>query len=165
MLAHDVPVHSFEIASDLTTAAEIVWQHAVSLEGVNRELMPLVRMTVPRGLAGATLEHVPLGRRLGKSWLLLFGLVPVDYDELIIVERDPGRRFFEQSAMMTQSRWWHERIVEPLPGGCRITDRLRWQGRARPFGALFRAAVPLLFRHRHRRLRLRFGVLLAPDAL
>jgi hypothetical protein len=158
-MARDVPVHAFEIASDLATPSEVVWQHAMSLDGVNRELMPLVRMTVPRGLAGATLDDVPLGQRLGRSWLLLLGLVPVDYDDLTIVEREPGRRFFEQSTMLTQSRWWHERIVEPLPGGCRIVDRLRWQGRVRPFGALFRLAVPLLFRHRHRRLCRRFGAL------
>ena len=157
-----VPVHAFEIATELATPAEVVWQHAVGLDGVNRELMPLMRMTVPAGLSGATLDDVPLGQRLGRSWLLFLGLVPVDYDDLIIAEREPGRRFFEQSTMLTQSRWWHERVVEPLPGGCRIVDRLRWQGRVRPLGALFRVAVPLLFRHRHRRLRRRFGALARP---
>jgi ligand-binding SRPBCC domain-containing protein len=150
-------VNSFEIASELAAPAEEVWRHATGVDGVNGELMPLVRMTVPRHLRGATLDQLPLGARAGRSWVLLFGLVPVDYDDLTIAERGPGHRFLEQSTMLTQSRWRHERIVDAVPGGSRITDRLGWSGRIRPLGALYRVAVPVLFRHRHRRLRKRFG--------
>lgn len=65
--------------------------------------------------------------------------------------------------MMTQSQWWHERIVEPLPGGCRLTDRLSWRGRVRPLGTMYRLAIPMIFRHRHSRLRQRFGALCPGD--
>ena len=33
-------------------------------------------MTVPRGLADMTLDRVPLGQRVARSWVLLFGLIP-----------------------------------------------------------------------------------------
>ena len=47
-------------------------------QGVNAELMPLVRMTVPRGVEDFDIEQrVPAGTTLGRSWLLLFGLVAV----------------------------------------------------------------------------------------
>jgi hypothetical protein len=150
-------VHSFDIASELAAPPGAVWRHATGVDGVNGELMPLMRMTVPRDLRGATLDQLPLGARAGRSWVLLFGVVPVDYDDLTIVERGPGHRFLEQSTMLTQSRWCHERTVEQVPGGSRITDRLSWSGRIPPLGALYRVAVPVLFRHRHRRLRKRFG--------
>jgi hypothetical protein len=59
--------------------------------------------------------------------------------------------------MLTQSSWSHERVVEPTASGCRLTDRLRWRGRTRAFGAMYRVAIPILFRYRHRQLRKLFG--------
>ncbi|MCB0925082.1 MAG: hypothetical protein KDB50_11165 [Mycobacterium sp.] len=150
-------MHSFEISTTLSVPADVVWQHATDMAGVNAELQPLLRMTVPAGLSGATLTDLPLGRRAGRSWLLLLGLLPVDFDDLTIAEIGPGYRFLERSVMLTQSCWEHERVVRPLGGDCEITDRLRWQGRVAPLGTLFGLAVPILFRHRHRRLRRRFG--------
>jgi hypothetical protein len=148
--------HAFDITTDLAAPAEAVWKHATGVPGVNYELGPLMRMTVPPSLADTTLDEVPLGQRAARSWVLLFGVIPVDYDDLTIAERGPGLRFLEQSKMLTQSSWSHERIVEPTPDGSRITDRLRWQGRG-PFGAMYRVAIPIIFRHRHRRLRKLFG--------
>ena len=149
-------MNSFDIATELAAPPEAVWQHVTSVDGVNGELMPLMRMTVPRDLRGATLDQLPLGQRAGRSWVLLFGMIPVDYDDLTIVERGPGHRFFEKSTMLTQARWWHERIVEPAPGGSRVVDHLSWSGRIPPLSAMFRIVVPVLFRHRHRRLRKHF---------
>jgi hypothetical protein len=93
--------HSFEIATDLASPAGTVWQHVTTIDGVNGELTPLMRMTVPRALRGATLDDLPLGQRAGRSWILLFGIIPVDYDDLTITDRGPGHRFFEQSRMLT----------------------------------------------------------------
>jgi ligand-binding SRPBCC domain-containing protein len=151
-------MHSFEIRTDLAAPPETVWSHVTTVDGVNSELMPLMRMTVPRALRNATLNDLPVGRRAGRGWVLLFGLIPVDYDDMTIAERGPGQRFLEQSTMLTQSHWTHERSVEPTPGGSRITDHLTWQGRTRPLGAMYRFAIPILFGHRHRRLAKRFGM-------
>lgn len=156
-------MHSFQIQSDLAEQADRVWQQVTELPGINYELMPLMRMTVPDGIAGATLDDVALRTPLGRSWLLLFGVLPVDYDALTIAERGPGNRFLEQSQMLTQKSWGHERIVEPVPGGCRVTDRLRWEGRVPPLGLVYRVMVPVIFGHRHRRLRERFGTLTTAD--
>jgi hypothetical protein len=149
--------HAFDIATDLAAPAEAVWKHATGIPGVNHELLPLVRMTVPAGLTDTTLDEVPLGQRVARSWVLVFGVLPVDYDDLTIVERGPGHRFREQSKMLTQSSWSHERVVEPTPTGSRITDRLSWQGRVWPLGAIYRLVIPIMFRHRHCRLRTLFG--------
>ncbi|HOB50348.1 MAG TPA: hypothetical protein PKK01_13705 [Mycobacterium sp.] len=153
----EVAMHSFDISTRLSAPADRVWQHVTAMSGVNGELRPLLRMTVPAGLSGASIAELPLNRRVGRSWLLLFGVLPVDFDDLTIAERGPGFRFLERSVMLTQSCWEHERVVTPLDGGCTVTDRLCWRGRIPPFGALYRLAVQILFRHRHRQLRRRFG--------
>ena len=152
-------MRNFQIQSELATPADTVWPAITAPAGINYELMPLMRMTMPAGLDGATLDEVPLRKPLGRSWLLLGGVIPVEYDDLTIAERGPGYRFFEQSRMLTQRQWWHERVVEPLPEGCRVVDRLQWVGRAAPLSSLYAAIVPRLFAHRHRRLRVRYGAL------
>jgi len=145
------------VATALAAPASAVWDRAVSEEGINHELAPILRMTMPPGLRGATIDTVEVGVELGRSWILLGGLLPVDYDDLKLVELEPGRRFLERSRTLAFGVWQHERTVEPAGDGCRVTDRLsfelkrgvRWIPGA---AALARSIVRSLFRHRHRRL-------------
>ncbi len=150
-------MYSYRISSELAAPPDTVWKHATSLTGVNHELMPLIRMTAPASLAARRIDELPAGQSAGRSWLLLLGLLPIDFDDLTIAEHGPGQRFLERSTMLTQSRWEHERTVEPAATGCRVVDKLAWEGRNRPLGEVYRLMVPILFRHRHRRLRSRFG--------
>ena len=140
-------------------AAE-VWDRVTREEGINDELRPWMRMTMPRPLRGRTIDAVEPGP-LGRSWILLFGVLPFDYDELQLAELEPGRRFLERSTMLSMRRWEHERTVEPVENGsCEVTDRiafrlrapLRALGMTRPTAAL----IDRIFAHRHRRLVRRF---------
>src|SRR6187402_1000221 len=81
-----------------------VWERVMSAEGINDEMAPLLRMTVPRGLDGLDLARVEPGR-LGRSWILLFGILPVDYDDLGLERIEPGRGFLERSTMLSQRLW------------------------------------------------------------
>src|SRR3990172_2991173 len=101
--------YHFEISSRLTALTDRVWQHATSAAGVNAEFRPLLRMTFPAGVSSLASENVPLGQRLFRSWILLFGVLPVDYDDLTLVEVEPGRRFLERSEMLTQKCWEQDR--------------------------------------------------------
>jgi hypothetical protein len=145
------------VGSRLRADPALVWERAISAEGVNDELAPLLRMTVPRGLADFGIDDVEPGRPLGRSWVLLFGFVPFDYDEICLQRVEPGRGFLERSRMLSQRMWEHERTIEPLAGGCELTDRVAWEPRLPLPGALLRPLVAAVFRHRHRRLRRRFG--------
>jgi hypothetical protein len=87
----------------------------------------------------------------------LGGVVPFDYDDIQIVERGPGLRFLERSPMLSQRSWQHERWVEAVDGGCRLTDRLTFEPRMP--GGLVRRVIEAIFSHRHRRLVQRFGAL------
>ena len=139
-----------------------VWARVTSPAGVNHELGPWLRMTIPRSAQGLSIDSIELGKPAGRSWILLFGVLPVDYDDLVLAERDPGRRFLERSSLATLRPWIHERVVEAAGTGSTVTDRLTFTPRGvlrRVPGAQALAAriVGTLFSHRHRRLRAYFG--------
>jgi hypothetical protein len=130
----------------------------ITPEGINDEMRPYLRMTIPRGVERLDPESVRLGERIGRSWILLLGVVPFDYDDLTLVRLDPGRGFLERSTMLSQRAWEHERTLEPVDGGgCLITDRVRWEPRLGVPGVPLRPLIGWFFGHRHRRLRRRFG--------
>jgi ligand-binding SRPBCC domain-containing protein len=150
------------VETELTAPAEDVWSAAVSEAGIDYELRPILKMRMPTALRGRTIDDVPVGEPLGKAWLLLFGVIPVDYDDFALAERGPGFRFLESSSMLSLSSWTHERTVEPAGDGCIVRDRLTFEAR-RPLRAvpgierLARGIVSFLFAHRHRRLLRRYG--------
>ncbi|MFP4476804.1 MAG: hypothetical protein ACLFOY_14695 [Desulfatibacillaceae bacterium] len=150
--------YRFTAVSDLAASREIVWDHVSTPDGVNSEFFPFLRMTWPPGLEKLSPETVPLGRRLCRSWILLFGLIPVDYDDIVLAEVEPGHGFLETSTMLTQRLWRHERIVEDLPGGgCRVRDNLEFEPRAAWAGRLQLPMFRAVFAYRHHRLRTMFG--------
>lgn len=134
----------------------------MTLEGINHELGPWIRMTMPRALRGKTIADIDPPARPGRSWLLLGGVIPFDYDDLGIVELGPGRRFLERSTMLSMRTWEHERTVEPAGEACEVTDRVAFELR-RPLvwipgsERLARAMVTRTFAHRHRRLAEHFA--------
>jgi ligand-binding SRPBCC domain-containing protein len=141
--------------------ADRVWQRVVTPEGINDELRPWMTMSMPRGGKSLTIDNVPVGEPLGRSWLRLFGVLPFDYDQLTIAALEPGRSFREESTMLSMSCWQHERSVIPsdtdreADSKTVVRDRITFVLRpglrfATPMVA---AGLRSLFAHRHRRLQ------------
>jgi ligand-binding SRPBCC domain-containing protein len=147
----------FEVSSLVPGPPDQVWERVITPEGINHELRPWMQMTLPRGFQGLEPQSVELGKPIGRSWVLLFGVLPFEYDDVTLIELEPGRRFLERSPMLSQRSWQHERIVEPAEGGSRITDRIRMEPRLGLPGAPLRPLFRAVFRHRHRRLRAWFA--------
>lgn len=143
-------------ASVLRAPADAVWARVTTLAGINDEMRPLMRMTAPRALREGGLDAVPVGTRAGRSWILAGGVLPVEYDDLTLVELERGR-FLERSSMLTQRVWEHERTVAPHPEGALVTDRVAFTPRRGVPAAVTERIVTLVFDHRHRRLRRRFS--------
>ena len=128
-----------------------------SPEGINFELMPVMRMTVPRQLRGKAIHEMPVREKIGRSWFFLLGVIPIDYDDITIAELENGRRFLERSTMMSMSAWEHERTIVSCEGGSQVTDRVMFKMRP-PLGwvpgahKVLGACLQWLFGHRHRRL-------------
>jgi ligand-binding SRPBCC domain-containing protein len=148
--------------SHIPATADMVWERVISPEGINDELRPYLRMTVPDGVRDLDATRVAPGTRLGRSWLLLFGVLPFEYDDITVAAIEPGRRFLERSTMLSLRVWEHERTITPEADGCVVKDRLSFEPRlvlrAIPgFRRLLAAALDFVFRHRHRRLAAHFS--------
>ena len=114
-------------------------------------------MTAPRRLREQGLAGVVVGERACRSWVMLLGLLPVDYDDITLVRLDPPNGFLERSQMLSQRLWQHERTLEQLPDGCRVTDSISYEPRLPIPPGIPSALYAYVFHHRHRRLRRRFG--------
>lgn len=134
-----------------------VWRVVTSPEGINFELMPVMRMTVPRQLKGKAIHEMALREKIGRSWFFLLGVLPIDFDDITIAELEDGRRFLERSTMMSMSAWEHERTLAACSGGTEVHDRIMFRMRP-PLGwvpgahAVIGTLLGWLFEHRHRRL-------------
>jgi ligand-binding SRPBCC domain-containing protein len=149
-----------ESQSRINAPAERVWARVVTPEGINDELRPWMTMSMPRGAGRLTVETIPIETPVGRSWLRLFGVIPFDYDHLMIAELEPGRRFHEESTMLSMSLWRHQRTV--IPDGdahALVHDRVTFRLRLflRPAAPLVATGIRALFGHRHRRLQRHFS--------
>ena len=141
--------------SDLQAPVGDVWTWITSVEGISRELWPILKMTVPRDMR--KLGDVPItpGKPLFRSWVLLFGVVPIDRSDLTLLELTDSRGFVEQSPLLSMSLWRHERSLEPHGTRTILVDKLTF--RPRFATALTRWFIETVFTHRHAVLRRQFG--------
>lgn len=134
-----------------------VWDVISTPAGINAELWPWLRMTFPPGVERLTPETVPLGRRLCRSWVLLGGVLPIDYDDVTLLAVDPPRGFEERSRMLTSRVWAHRRTLEVRGAGCLLVDVVGFEPRVGLLRPVVRRVVGAVFGLRHRNLRRRFG--------
>ena len=150
-----MPPVQIEYRSRLSAPPAEVWQWITSFRGIATEMRPLLRMSTPRGTQRLTDFAVVPGQPLFRSWILLFGVLPVDWSELTLLEIDPGRGFVEASPMGSMRSWRHERRIEPAADGCAIIDRLSFEPR---FAVrLVTWFVRRFFSYRHAVLRKHLG--------
>lgn len=147
-----MPVYRLQFSSRLASPPDLIWRHASSMSGVNRELWPL-GMSAP-GDARID-EQTPIGVVVFHSVISLLGIVPLDLHALCLNRVDPGAGFEEESWSLSEKRWLHRRTLKPIPGGTEIEDFLEFEPRL--LAPVFRTIVPAIFRRRHRRLIKLFG--------
>jgi ligand-binding SRPBCC domain-containing protein len=150
---------SLRFESKLFARPEDLWSWITSAQGITSEIMPFMKMTMPRGLRSLQdFEFVP-GRRLFRSYLLLGGWIPMDYSDLTLLQLKPNEGFIEQSPMASMLLWRHERWIRPDPqsegNSMILVDELTFQPRFA--AAIVRFFVRKLFEHRHQVLRRQFA--------
>jgi len=132
-----------------------VWSWLTSVEGISREFWPILKMTTPRDVRNIQDVHPAPGAPLFRSWVLLFGVLPVDRTDLTLLRLDDGTGFVEQSPMLSMRLWRHERTLAGDRDRTTLTDRLTFEPRfAGPLVAWF---IRRVFAHRHAVLRRHFG--------
>ena len=137
--------------SQLHAEPQSVWRWITSLEGIQREMRPWMRMTAPRGVANLRDVEMRPGVRLFRSRLYLFCVIPFGFSDLTLLEFTDGVGFVEQSPMAGMRLWRHVRTIEPNATGCALRDELTFE----PIigGALVVWFVRRMFTHRHAMLR------------
>lgn len=133
--------------SKLATSPAELWDWSTSVHGVDAEMGPVLKLDFPKGMTHIPRDGSGLGQPLGKCKFLLFGIVPVDLSRLTFVEVEPGRRFVEQSPLLSMKSWRHERIISADPDGTRVVDRLEFTPRFAP--RIVTWFISKFFQHRH----------------
>ena len=144
-----------EFRSELRVSRDEAWNWITSFKGISAELWPVLRMSKPRSVQSVNDVSIEPGQPLFRSQIYLFGILPVDYSYLTLLEFQEGVGFIEQSPMGSMRLWRHERHIAEAKQGCIVTDTLTFEPR---FAArLSTWAVKRLFTHRHAVLRRQLG--------
>jgi ligand-binding SRPBCC domain-containing protein len=138
-------------SSRLQASPATVWDWITSFDGIAREMAPYLRMSSPMGVTRIDVDQIVPGQRLFRSWIKLFGLIPIDYSDLTLVRVEPGVGFVEESPMGTMHRWRHARRITPEGQGAVLCDELEFEPRMA--GWLTVKVIEAFFTHRHRKLR------------
>ena len=142
--------------SDLAAPREVVWNAVSRMSGVNDELWPFLRMTCA-GHDDQLFPPYQNGPVSFSSWILLFGMLPIDRHTLSA--HPVGFGFAEQSHSWLQRTWRHRRHLDDIQGGTHLRDEIEFDPRIGVLAPIVETVVRAVFRHRHRRLVLRFGAL------
>lgn len=142
----------FEISSQLRLTHEEL-AGRFTMRGVNRELSPFVRMTVPAEWADIPIARWPTGTSLFTSWILLFGVLPVDRHRFCLRSVDDEGGFDEVSSSIINRSWRHRRLLSWAESDVTLTDRVDFTCRLPLMGHLLLPVYRAVFVHRHRMLR------------
>jgi ligand-binding SRPBCC domain-containing protein len=141
--------------SQLRAPRDQIWRWIVSVEGISRELWPVLKMTIPAHIKSIADVQIMPGQPLFRSWVLLFGVLPIDRSDLTLLHLERGRGFVEQSPMISMALWRHERTLEESDGSTILIDHLTFQPRLAK--TLTRWFIRTVFTHRHNVLRRQLG--------
>ncbi|AMQ89197.1 hypothetical protein ASQ50_11095 [Marinobacter sp. LQ44] len=146
----------FEVSSNLKISPEDV-AGLLTMKGVNRELSPLIRMTAPSEWSSKPIFEWPSGRVLFSSWILLFGILPIDRHTFFFQSIDRQRGFVEVSSTLTNKLWHHRRDINRNGALCWVTDTVEFQCRLPVLADVLAPVYRLIFKHRHQVLRSYYG--------
>jgi ligand-binding SRPBCC domain-containing protein len=149
---------SFRFESKLHSPTERVWEWITSIKGISDEMWPIFRMTFPKDVLSLNDVNIKLGVRMFRSYVFLFGVMPIDYSDMTLVELNIGVGFIEQSPMGSMKLWRHERRILPCPSdpdAVLLVDQLTFQPRmAKRLVGWF---IRRFFIHRHEVLKTNLG--------
>lgn len=146
----------FEVSSNLKISPEDI-DGLLTMKGVNTELNPFIRMTAPSEWSSKPIYEWPTDKVLFASWILLFGILPIDRHTFFFQSIDRQRGFAESSKSLTNKLWQHRRDINRNGASCQVTDTVEFQCRLPVLAYILAPVYRFIFKHRHRVLRSYFG--------
>ena len=134
-----------------------LWKALTNMQGVNYELAPFVRMTVPTAYREFTIADALVGKQLFKSVILLFQFIPVDIHYFKLDKVIPNERFEENSTSLMHYFWKHTRILIIINKGTMVKDTIQFSPRIPLIGFVLKPIYQFVFRNRHQRLRKKYN--------
>ena len=147
---------SFKQKSRLSIGANEFIENQLNFRGVNYELAPIVHMTAPSEWKSKSLRDAPERESLFNSCILLFGVIPVDLHK-IKFSQVLENGFEETSSSVLMKHWNHNRKVDKYGNGCEVIDEVSFSTRIPFIEGLVKPIYSFVFKHRHNRLRKKFG--------
>ncbi len=149
--------YEFQFESALGESASSIWKEIANMPGVNWELGPFIYMTSPEPFRNKSISDWPTGESLFRSILLFFRFLPIDIHFFGMKNIGPNA-FEEKSSSLVNSIWEHHRSLFPQSEeSVLIRDSVRYSARLPFMGALLFPVYKLVFAHRHKKLRRKFG--------
>lgn len=147
---------SFVVASTVKSKPEKLSKDLLTMAGVNEELHPFLHMSSPIEWRTQPISGWPINTRLFKSWITLAGVIPVDRHqfEFKAIHR---HGFKECSSSFFNHEWHHERTIEASAEHSIIRDSVHYTSKVAVAGILMKPLYQAIFKHRHRKLRLKYG--------
>ena len=151
-------VISLRFESKLHAPSERIWEWITSVKGIRAEMWPFFLMTVPKGVQSLNDVQVTPGMPMFRSYVFLFGFLPIDYSDMTLLELKQGQGFVEQSPMGSMKLWRHERSIVPCPidlNAVWLVDQLTF--RPRMASCMVGWFIRRVFIHRHEVIRANLG--------
>lgn len=137
--------------TDVSTDPDLFWKRQ-SIATINQEMAPLLRMTAPAQYRQLQLKDWKGEAPLFASWVLLFGLIPLDRHCFEKLDFPGEREFIETSTSWNNKTWQHRRFVTATATGCTVTDELQFTPRMAWMTPVVTWIVKMAFQNRHRYL-------------
>ncbi len=108
-------------------------------------------MTMPKDIKSLNDLSITPSQPIFHTRIFLFGILPIDYSDLTLLEIKINEGFAEESPMGSMKLWRHERKILPTAIGSKIIDHLTFQPKwGNSIVAWF---IRKLFEHRHNVLK------------
>ena len=144
--------------SELSTSSDKIWESITSVKSIRKEIQPFFTMTAPQHIKSLGDIKLALGKPLFRSYVLLLGIIPIDYSDMTLLELEEKLGFVEQSPMKSMKLWRHERSIKPhhsKPDTVILIDKLIFQPRRAKI--LVKKFIEVVFTHRHKVLKKHFN--------
>jgi len=123
----------------------------LTMNGVNRELGPLIRTTAPPTWQAKQISEWSAQQPLFASWIFVLGILPIDRHSFYF-EAIGEWSFSEASSSWTNRVWRHRRQITEADSSTVVEDQVCFEPRLRVLQPVLARIYKLVFEHRHRRL-------------
>ena len=146
----------FEMETSLAVSPDQLASDLLLMSGVNYELSPLLKMSVPQTWAAKPISDWPVNNNIFSSTILLFGFIPIDLHRFKFLSVH-GMGFKESSKTLLNSLWSHQRTISSNGSGAKVTDVVYYKSKLGFLGYLFKPLYQSIFAHRHKRLKSKYA--------